>query len=186
MKRALQRRFPKTEMRKKDEPCQTSPSLEDNPPEERVLHQEINVPELQLILENPSGWSTRDLTTVKKIIDAAPDDTLSVIYSRRYAGRWYARGSAQLQNCKKEIRARALKGKGFGLDICASYPSILAGLTTEVVKKRGATCNMDETRAMARDTKAWRAEVAKHLGSRAHNITQRQERCPSTHVWSEF
>ena len=29
---------------------------------------------------------------------------------------------------------------------------------------------MDETRAMARDTKAWRAEVAKHLGSRAHNV----------------
>ena len=29
---------------------------------------------------------------------------------------------------------------------------------------------MDETRVMARDTKAWRAEVAKHLGSRAHNV----------------
>ena len=96
MKRALQRRFPKTEKRKKDEPRQTSPSLEDNPPEERVLHQEINVPELKLILENPSGWSAKDLKKVKELVDAAPDDTLSVIYSRRYARRWCARGSAQL------------------------------------------------------------------------------------------
>ena len=80
--------------------------------EERVLHQEINVPELKSILQSPTGWSTRDLSTVQALVDAAPEGTLTVIYSRRYAGRWYARGVAQLQNCRKEIRARALKRKG--------------------------------------------------------------------------
>ena len=95
---------------------------------------------------------------------------LSVVYSRTYCGRWYARGSAQLQNCKKEIRAKALKNKGYGLDVCASFPSLLSGLTTEVVRRRGATCSVDEIRAMVRDTKAWRAEVAKQLGVTAARV----------------
>ena len=60
--------------------------------------------------------------------------------------------------------AWALKRKGFGLDICASYPSILSGITSEVIRRRGSVCMLDETREMTRDTKSWRAAVAKQLG----------------------
>ena len=142
-------------------PPKDSSSHETISPEERILHQEINAPELKSILQSPTGWSTRDLSTVQALVDAAPEDTLTVSYSRRYEGRWYARGVPQLQNCRKEIRARALKHKGFGLDICASYPSILSGITSEVVRRRGSVCMLDETREMARGTKSWRAAVAK-------------------------
>ena len=167
MKKALSERFPEAKKRKKRAemvPPEECSSHTVTSPEERVLHQEINVPELKSILQSPSGWSARDLATVQALVDAAPEGTLTVIYSRRYAGRWYARGVAQLQNCKKEIRARALKCKGFGLDICASYPSILSGITSEVIRRRGSVCMLDETREMTRDTKSWRAAVAKQLG----------------------
>ena len=127
----------------------------------RVSHQGINVPELKSILQSPTGWSTRDLSTFQALVDVPLEDTLTVINSRRYAGRWYARGVAQQQNCRKEIRARALKHKGFGLDICASYPSILSGNPSDVVRRRGSVCMLDETREMARGTKSWRAAVAK-------------------------
>ena len=123
MKKALMERFPgakKEKKRAETVPLEVSSPHETAPHEKRVLHQEINVPELESILQNPTGWSTRDLSVVQTLINAAPEDTLTVIYSRRYAGRWYARGAAQLQNCRKEIRARALKQKGVGLDVCVS------------------------------------------------------------------
>ena len=53
---------------------------------------------------------------------------------------------------------------GFGLDICASYPSLMAGLVIEATSKRGATCNLVEVQKMTRDTRSWRAEIAKQLG----------------------
>ena len=101
-------------------PPEDSSSHKTISPEERILHQEINAPELKSILQSPTGWSTRDLSTVQALVDAAPEGMLTVVYSRRYAGRWYARGVAQLQNRRKEIRARALKQKGVGLDVCVS------------------------------------------------------------------
>ena len=91
MKKALMERFP--EAKKKTKRAETVP-LEDSSPhetaphEKRVLHQEINVPELESILQNPTGWSTRDLSVVQTLINAAPEETLTVIYSRRYTGRW--------------------------------------------------------------------------------------------------
>ena len=140
------------------------PTPSSKPREERVIHQEINIEELRSLVHEPSGWSSRDLSTVDRILKESVDGVLSVVYARDYEGRWYARGSAQLQSCKKQIRERALKGKGFSLDICASYPAIMSGLISEVVRKRGAVCNMDETRRLIQDTKAWRAEAGKQLG----------------------
>ena len=91
MKKALLERFPEAKKRKKRAemvPPEDSSSHKTISPEERVLHQEINVPELKSILQIPTGWSTRDLSTVQALVDAAPEGTLTVIYSRRYAGRW--------------------------------------------------------------------------------------------------
>ena len=91
MKKALMERF--SEAKKKRKRAE-SVHLEDSSPqetaahEERVLHQEINAPELKSILQNPTGWSTRDLSVVQTLINAAPEETLTVIYSRRYTGRW--------------------------------------------------------------------------------------------------
>ena len=39
----------------------------------------------------------------------------------------------------------------------------MSGLISEVVRKRGAVCDMDETRKMIQDTQAWRAEAGKQL-----------------------
>ena len=91
MKKAFLERFPEAKKWKKRAemvPPEDSSSHKTSSPEERVLHQEINVPELKSILQIPTGWSTRDLSTVQALVDAAPEDTPTVIYSRRYAGRW--------------------------------------------------------------------------------------------------
>ena len=120
MKQALLARFPKKKEKKKRALSIISPPIPADSREERVLHQEINILELSSTLQNPKGWSTRDINTFQNFINASDSDIVSVVYARQYAGRWYARGTAQLQNCKKSIRARALQGMGFGLDICAS------------------------------------------------------------------
>ena len=87
-------------------------------------------------------------------------------YRRLLEGRWYARGVAQLQNCKKQkqqIRNLALRRKGIGIDLRASYPSILAGLISENGRERGTTFEMKETYRMLRNLKSWRADVAREL-----------------------
>ena len=163
MKTALAARFPKVREKGKSFPVANPAVAEETAVEERVLHQEINIEELSSILQSPKGWAARDINIVQGLINAASEGILSVVYSRKYAGLWYARGTAQLQNCKKEVRAKALKGKGFGLDVCASYPSLLTGITAEIVKKRAAGCSVEEIRKMAQDTKTWRKEVADQL-----------------------
>ena len=109
--------------------------------------------------------SSRDIQIAKKILLASPEGILSVTYCRLLEGRWYARarGIAQLQNCKKQIRNLALRGEGIGIDLRASYPSILAGLISENVRERGTTFEIKETHRMLRDLKSWRADVAREL-----------------------
>ena len=84
-------------------------------------------------------------------------------YRNYEKGRWYAKGRAQLQSCKKHIRELALKRKGFGLDLRASFPAIVTGLVSEIVKKRGAHIDMTETQKMIRDLKSWRRKSASEL-----------------------
>ena len=84
MKKALMERSPEAKKKKRRAEIvslEDSSSHETATPEERVLHQEINAPELKSILQSPTGWSTRDLPAVQTLINAAPEDTLTVIYS---------------------------------------------------------------------------------------------------------
>ena len=61
------------------------------------------------------------------------------------------------------IRDRALKRKGIGLDLRASFPAIVTGLVSEIVKERGAHIDMIETQKMIRDLKGWRRKAALEL-----------------------
>ena len=78
-------------------------------------------------------------------------------------GRWYARGVAQLQNYKEQIRNLAPKGMGIGIDLRLSYPSFLAGLIAENVTKRWTTFSINETNKMIRKSESLRSEVAREL-----------------------
>ena len=93
-------------------------------------------------------------------------------YRRLLEGRWYPRGVAQLQNSKKEIRNLALRGKGIGIDLRASFPSILAGLISENVRERGTTFEMKETHRMLRDLKSWNADVARELSINSARVKE--------------
>ena len=46
----------------------------------------------------------------------------------------------------------------------------MTGLVGEAVRKRGATCCVAEMQKMIRDTKEWRAEVAKQLGVQVSQV----------------
>ena len=75
-----------------------------------------------------------------------------------------ARG-AQLQNCKKDIRKIALREKGFSIDLSASFPALLTGEISEIARTTCAQLSMRETTRMIRDTKQWRADIARELGT---------------------
>ena len=97
-------------------------------------------------------WSKRNRKALKRILDQAEGRDLHVIHRRR-KGRWYAMG-AQLQSCKSEIREIAIKGRGFGIDLRASYPAILTGLIGELTSEHPNCLDMKGTTLMLRDTKS--------------------------------
>ena len=53
----------------------------------------------------------------------------------------------------------ALKRKEIGLDLRASFPAIVTGMVSEIVKERGAHIDMTETQKMIRDLKAGDAKL---------------------------
>ena len=80
--------------------------------ESKVLEQEINVEELKHALTMNCGWTDRDKRTIEKLLQDSENGFLSVEYTRVGGGRWYAKGLAQLQSCKRHIREKALKRNG--------------------------------------------------------------------------
>ena len=120
--------------------------------------------ELENALANENGLNEKDRHVIKTIIDAADEGVLTVDYRSYDKGRWYAKGRAQLQSCKKHIRELALKRKLFGLDLRASFPAIVMGLVSEIVKERSAHIDMSETQKMIRDLRSWRRKAASELG----------------------
>ena len=52
----------------------------------------------------------------------------------------------------------------------------MTGLITDVIRRRGAFCSMEETREMICDTKAWRAAVAKQLGISVQSVKKGVQR----------
>ena len=61
------------------------------------------------------------------------------------------------------MRELALKRKGFGRDLHASFPVIVTRLVSEIVKERGAHIDMSETQKMIRDLRSWRRKAAPEL-----------------------
>ena len=129
----------------------------------RSVKQVINIDELENAFDNESGMNEKDRQVIRAIIDLADEGVLTVDYRSYDRGRWYAKGRAQLQSCKKCIRELALKRKGIGLDLRASFPAIVTGLVSEIVKERGAHIDMIETQKMIRDLKGWRRKAALEL-----------------------
>ena len=58
---------------------------------------------------------------------------------------------AELQERDREI---AIKGRGFGIDLRASYPAILTGLIGELTSEHPNCLDMKGTTLMLRDTKS--------------------------------
>ena len=129
----------------------------------RSVKQAINIDELENVLYNENGMKEKDRQVIRAIIDSADEGVLTVDYRSYDRGRWYAKGRAQLQSCKKRIRELAQKRKGIGLDLRASFPAIVTGLVSEIVKERGAHIDMTETQKMIRDLKGWRRKAALEL-----------------------
>ena len=61
------------------------------------------------------------------------------------------------------MRELALKRKGFGLDLRASFPAIVTGFVSEIVKERGGHIDMTETQKMIRDLRSWRRKAPSEL-----------------------
>mgnify|MGYP003330790639 FL=1 len=137
--------------------------IENTRVEFRSVKQVINIDELENAIDNENGMNEKDRQVIRAIIDSADEGVLTVDYRSYDRGRWYAKGRAQLQSCKKCIRDLALKRKGIGLDLRASFPAIVTGLVSEIVKERGAHIDMIETQKMIRDLKGWRRKAALEL-----------------------
>ena len=131
----------------------------------RILEQEINTKVLRDALKEDCGWSDRDKRMIEAILSEGEGGYLSVEYRRKDAGRWYAKGRAQLQNCKKQIRSRALKGMGYSIDLGAAFPSILVGIGSEIAKTRATRMETIEIQRMIQDITAWRSHRASELGT---------------------
>ena len=95
------------------------PPIENTRVEFRSVNQAINIDELKNALDDKNGMNEKDHQVIRAIIDSANEGVLTVDYRSYDMGRWYAKGRAQLQNCKKRIRELALKRKGIGLDLRA-------------------------------------------------------------------
>ena len=86
--------------------------------------QKINVEELRKAKEAEKDATAR--ACIEAILARQRNGELRVEHRRKKAGegRWYATARAQLQSCKREIRAAALRGMGWEIDLRASYPMI--------------------------------------------------------------
>ena len=87
--------------------------IENTRVELRSVKQVINIDELENVLDNESGMNERDRQVIRAIIGSADEGVLTVDYRSYDRGRWYGKGRAQLQSCKKRIRELALRELGW-------------------------------------------------------------------------
>ena len=59
---------------------------------------------------------------------------------------------------------------GFSLDLRASFPAIISGIVSELVRERGAHAEMPETTNMFRNLKVWRQRAAQDLSTNADTV----------------
>jgi len=84
------------------------------------LGQKVNVGEMRrCAAEVGDARVRRELESLLRKLSSS--NLLKVEYgrARQGEGRWYARGSAQLQSCKRETRKAALRGMGWEVDLLA-------------------------------------------------------------------
>ena len=128
--------------------------------EVRTVVQQINVAELSraIPIEKDKGAKA----SMAAILAKQRGGKLKVEYRRKKAGegRWYATGRAQLQSCKREVRAAALKGMGWEVDLRASFPMIVLGLMGDLARQGEMRAKTDAIEEYVRETEHVRRQVA--------------------------
>ena len=128
--------------------------------ETRTVAQKINVTELSKALETEQDEQVK--ASIQAILTRQRNGTLRVEYRRKTKGqgRWYATGRAQLQSCKREVRAAALKGLGWEVDLRASFPMIVLGLMKDMARRGEAAAQTEAIEAYVHETDEVRKQVA--------------------------
>ena len=102
-----------------------------------ILEQPINIDELKCALNESASWTSRDggPETIERLIHEiheGRDGLLSMKYTKATEEDGKLEARPRLQNCKRQIRSRALSGNGFSVDLKAAFSSILIGLVSEI------------------------------------------------------
>ena len=122
--------------------------------------QKINVEELRKAKEAEKDATAR--ACIEAILARQRNGELRVEHRRKKAGegRWYATTRAQLQSCKREIRAAALRGMGWEIDLRASYPMIVMGLMKDMARSGERMARVGAIEMYVRETDEARRRVA--------------------------
>ena len=128
--------------------------------EVRTVVQHINEEELSRAIAVEKNEEAK--ASMAAILAKQRDGRLKVEYRRKKKGegRWYATGRAQLQSCKREVRAVALKGMGWEVDLRASFPMIVLGLMGDLARKGERRVSTEAIEEYVRETEQVRKQVA--------------------------
>ena len=96
------------------------------------------VDEMEMRKEAASTKDGRVKLELERLLQKQSGGVLWVEYGRARGGegRWYARGSAQLQSCKRETRHAALRGVGWEVDLRAAYPTMLLARAEKIGERK--------------------------------------------------
>ena len=128
--------------------------------EVRTVVQHINEAELSRAIAVEKNDGAR--ASMAAILAKQRNGTLKVEYRPKKAGegRWYATGRAQLQSCRREVRAAALKGMGWEIDLRASFPMIVLGLMGDLARQGEMRADTGAIEEYVRETEQVRRQVA--------------------------
>ena len=109
------------------------------------LEQKVNVTEIRARMEAEGDARVRK--ELEGILRKQARSVLSVEYgrARQGEGRWYARGCAQLQSCKRETRKAALCGVGWEVDLRAAYPTLMLAKAEKIGEQRRQWCELERS-----------------------------------------
>ncbi len=107
------------------------------------MEQKVNVTEMRARMEAEGDARVRK--ELEGILRKQARSVLSVEYgrARQGEGRWYARGCAQLQSCKRETRKAALCGVGWEVDLRAAYPTLMLAKAEKIGEQRRQWCELE-------------------------------------------
>ena len=121
------------------------------------------VDEMDMRKEAASTKDGRVKLELERLLQKQSGGVLWVEYGRARGGegRWYARGNAQLQSCKRETRHAALRGVGWEVDLRAAYPTMLLAKAERIGERRR---QWPELKKYVENVDEMRRKVAEELG----------------------